>query len=441
MRDPDVLVVGAGPAGISAAAELNAAGLSVLWIDQRDRPGGAIHRQPSAASTAIAFGPASVRNQWRRLHARFQGTGVSLTGETGFAGIDSDGVAILEQRHIGATTWVRAKAIILAVGAVERVLPRPGWHLPGVCTAGGMQVMLKETGSPPRGRVLVAGNGPLTLALATQLAAVGNPPVAVLEASDPFRRPSHALALMRTPRLFGEALHYSTRVAFARIPWKRGRRVVAIESHGGALRVRSVAKNGYVETFDVEHVALHDGIRPNTFGLPEGEARPFIVRAGDCREALGAVAAEVDGKQAAQRVIARLRGEPAPKLHPMLNAERRAQDTLATLFRPHGDAVPADLPDDTILCRCEGRTVGDLRTLLAAHPGISPREVKLNGRFAMGLCQGRFCADNVAALLEHGGETGPVSADALTGTRWPIRPIAIASLIRDADDPNASTPQ
>jgi thioredoxin reductase len=441
MREPDVLVVGAGPAGISAAAHLVDAGLSVLWIDQRDCPGGAIHRQPAAATAVSSFAPPSVHRQWKRLQQRIDNTGVTLTGETGFIGVDSDGVAILEQRCSGTTMCVRAKSIVLAVGAVEHVLPRPGWHLPGVSTAGGMQVMLKETGKPPQGRIIVAGSGPLMLALAAQLSAAGNPPIAVLEAGNPFRQPIDALALSASPRLILEGGHYFAKVVGSSVPWKRGRRILSIESHLEALRVRAIAGDGTVETFDADHIGLHDGIRPNAFGLPKRDTQPWIIRAGDCREALGAVAAEADGRQAAARVIAQLRGEPAPKADPTINAERRAQQILAKLFAPNDGAALGDVPDDTILCRCEAKTAGDLRALIGAHPGISPREVKLNGRFGMGLCQGRFCADNVAAFLAQADANSPVDADAITGARWPVRPLSIASLIRDADDPKTSTPQ
>lgn len=441
MRDSDVLVVGAGPAGISAAAELAGSGLSVLWIDQRDRPGGSIHRQPVSGSRQ-AYAPASVSAQWTRLRSRLDRAGVTLTGETSFVGVDSDGVAVLEDRRTGAVIRVNARAIVLAVGAVERVLPRPGWQLPGVWTAGGMQVMLKETGRPPQGRVLVAGNGPLTIALAAQLAAAGNPPVSVLEAGDPIRRPLSGFALLMRPRLTIEAGCYLARLARHRVSWRRGTRVLSIEPHADALRVRCVTDDGRLDTYDVEHVALHDGIRPNAFGLAERDRDPCVVRAGDCRETLGAVAAEADGRRVALVVFAHLRKGGTRFGARTVEAERRAQRALAKLFHPMKGVSLADLPDETVLCRCEGKTVGDLQALLHADPGISPREVKLNGRFGMGACQGRFCADNVAALLAQANTaTGAVDASALTGSRWPVRPIAIASLIRDADDPDISTPQ
>lgn len=425
----DVLVVGAGPAGMAAVAALHGRGLSVLWIDQRDRCGGAIHRQPANGADA-AFAPRPARAQWRRLADAVAASGTHLYGRHNFLGLDSDGYALVENRPANTVGALRPRAILLAVGAVERVLPRPGWHLPGVRTAGGMQVMLKETGTPPEGRILVAGSGPLTVALAAQLAAAGNPPVAVLEAGNPLRPGIAGLSLLRRPQVAFEAGAYLAALYRVGVPWLRGRRVTAIRQAGAALEVEYSDASGGTGAFLVDHLALNDGIRPNRFGLPEAADTPLVVHAGDCREALGAVAAEADGKHAALRVAAALSGAPLPAASRAVGRERAIQAALAALFEPPAGRAPAHLPDDTVLCRCEGRTVGDLRALVGRDGGLSPREIKLNGRFAMGACQGRFCADNVMALAAAmRGEAVPEPAERLTGRRWPVRPVSIASLI------------
>lgn len=432
----DVLIVGAGPAGIAAAAALDDSGLSVLWIDQRERAGGAIHRQPVDSARKVRA-PSSVRKQWQRLSAAMQAMKSQLSGGQNFLGLDADDLALIEDRRSGETRAIRARAIILALGAVERVLPRPGWQLPGVTTAGGMQVMLKETGQEPQGRILIAGSGPLCIALAAQLAAAGNPPVAVLEAGDPLRNPMHGAALLTHPRMMSEAAGALAVLARHRVPWRRGWRIEAIRQTGQSLLVECVSSGGRTHTVEADHVALHDGIRPNAFGLPVKGHSTLIVHAGDCREALGAVAAEADGHIAAKRVIAALTGKAIRPDTSAVDRERQAQAKLARLFKPLRQCLLAALPDDTVLCRCEKATVGDLRALVAGHPGISPREAKLNGRFAMGSCQGRFCADNAAALLA-ALQDNPVPPDAfsLTGRRWPTRPVPIASLIGRQDDQN-----
>lgn len=441
----DVLVVGAGPAGMAAAAALAGSRLSLLWIDQRPACGGAIHRQPATGQgcgEGRSFAAPSARAQWRRLSAAVTVSGATLRGRHHFLGLDSDGVALVEDRAAARVHGLKPRAILLAVGAVERVLPRPGGQLPGVRTAGGMQVMLKETGEAPKGRIVVAGNGPLTVALAAQLVAAGNPPLAVIEASDPLRAGPAALALLRRPRVLAEAGRYLAALRRAGVPWLRGRRVTDIRQAGAALAIEFVDASGRAGTLEADHLALHDGIRPNRFGLPEAGGTPLVVHAGDCREALGAAAAEADGTAAARRIAGALRGEHGMADDAAIRRERAVQAALAQMFAPAGSAPLSGLPDDTVLCRCEGRTVGDLRALLAGHGGLSPREIKLNGRFAMGVCQGRFCGDNVMAVsaaLAGGAEplpTEPLPVELLTGRRWPVRPVAIAALIADQRDPD-----
>src|SRR5690606_15930695 len=109
--------------------------------------------------------------------------------------------------------------------------------------------------------------------------------------------------------------------------------------------------------------------RPNSFGLFERKSAPLIIRAGDCREALGAVTAEVDGARAADEALAHLRGEKPSPTPARIDAERRAQLVLKELFRTACMPTLEDLPDDTVLCRCENGTVGTLKAMLARNPG------------------------------------------------------------------------
>lgn len=445
----DVLVVGGGPAGMACASACARQGLSVTLVDQRASLGGAIFRQPIAGASPVPQ-PASSRQRWRRLLADLTAApGLDLRLETLFLGLEADGLALIEDRNAGRVLSLRPRALVLATGAVERVLPRPGWTLPGVVTAGGLQVMMKETGRPPAGRVALAGSGPLLLAVAAQMTVLGRPPLAILEAGDPLRRWSAGLALIAHPDLLREAAGYLATLARARVPWHRGAvlRRIAAESEGGTLVASWTDRHGAGHSLAADHIALHDGLAENAFGLPEtAEAtprRPLVLRIGDCRAALGAPAAIAEGTAAGERIAARLASptgrqaadaetEPAA-----LARHRAAQSHIARAFAPLAPASPADIPDDTVLCRCEGRTVGDLKRLLAEDEGLSARELKLSGRFAMGACQGRFCAANTAALTSSlTGAAIPFAPGAFTGQRWPIRPVPIAALAAPAPAPS-----
>lgn len=434
-RKCDVLVVGGGAAGIAAATELAAAGFAVELVEQGERLGGAIHRQPASAGAA-SYASRATRRQWRRLSGALAGSSVRINTRCVFLGVDSDGLALVEDRCASGLVVLPARVVVLAVGAVERVRPRPGWELAGVTTAGGMQVGLKETGRPPEGRILIAGNGPLTIALAAQLARHGNPPVAVLETADPLGHALSGLPLAAHPRIVLEAFGYLGTLARASVPWRRATALVAVDQEGDGLVATVVDRAGRAERIPADHIALHDGIRPNAFGLPRvrdaSDAAPFIVHAGDCREALGAASAEADGRRAARLAAAWLRRETATvaALETAIGCERAAQNVLSRLFAPVNAANrPERWDDEALLCRCEQKTVGDLHRLLSRMDALSPREIKLNGRFCMGSCQGRFCADNVVELIAAArpGVPAPATVE-LTGSRWPIRPVSIAAM-------------
>ena len=439
MSEPvvDVLVIGAGPAGLAAAATLKRAGVSVEIIEQRPTIGGAIFRQPIEGVTPVAQ-PRAAKARFARL--RQAAENIPIHHEQVFIAVDGDGWVVTENRRTGRIETRQPKAVIIATGAVEKVLPRPGWHLPGVSTAGGLQVMMKETGRPPQGRVLLTGNGPLLMAVAAQMARLGNPPVAVVEAGAPFRAVSAGLALFRFPRLLMESLGYMATLLTRRIPVLQATTVRDIRQTDEGLAVTLAGRNGRTREIIVDRVGLHDGIRPNDFALPpEGQSspnHPLILHAGDGREALGSIAAEADGRKAAGQVIAALSGQ-APRPEAMLARMRAAQAVLDRIFAPAAGAQSlAALPDDTILCRCEGKTTGDLKRLVLGVDAPSEREIKHNGRFAMGACQGRFCAHNTAALMAElrPDQTVPAAKN-LAGRRWPVRPVPIDAMITAAHSP------
>ncbi|MEW9617779.1 FAD-dependent oxidoreductase [Shinella sp. S4-D37] len=442
MHEPDLLVVGGGPAGISAALAAAAAGLSVLLCEQRSALGGAIHRQPAEGVPPVPAAP-SLAGRWADLAARLAASRVRVLTRHAFLGIDSTDAVLVDDRAAGRVQVFRPRAVVLAGGAVERVRPRPGWHLPGVATAGGLQVMLKE-GRAPEGRVLLAGSGPLLLALAAQMTEAGCPPVAVVEAGNPLARPVAALGLLARPHLLADTASLIMPVLRRRFAWRRGTELTAILPSGAALVACLRCADGREERLVVDRIALHDGLRPNDFALPamgRDGGGLLIERAGDVREILGAHAAEADGTGVGRRIAARLTGRPVPGEPPAVARARRFQASLARLFAPAAGGIAlADLPAETVLCRCENRTVGDLKGLLSGPDALSPRELRLNGRFGMGACQGRFCMDHALAVVEALRPAAqPPDASAVGGRRWPLRPVCLSALA-DAVPGNAQTP-
>ncbi|MDX0649863.1 FAD-dependent oxidoreductase [Sinorhizobium medicae] len=433
MREADIIVVGGGPAGVSAAVEAAKSGLSVVLCEQRPALGGAIHRQPAEGAAPVAALP-SLARRWQSLSAKLSASRVEVRTRRAFVGIDSTGAVLIDDRAAGKVEVRRPRALILACGAVERVRPRPGWHLPGVAAAGGLQVMLKE-GRVPEGRVLLAGSGPLLLALAAQMTAAGNPPVAVVEEGDPVSRPLAATRLLTHPFILPDMAVLMMPVLLRRFLWRRGTRLTEITQSADMLSARLRAPDGREERFEVDRIGLHDGLRANDFGLTADPPSGLVIlRAGDLREVLGAHAAEADGAEAGREAAARLEGRPSCGSRSAMRRHRALQHRLSRIFAPaQGATVLRDCPDETVICRCEGRTIGHLKEQLAGPDAVSARELRLNGRFGMGACQGRFCSEWALSLMSELRRSAGVPASppdfARTGVcRWPLRPVALSSL-------------
>lgn len=432
----DAIVIGAGPAGVTAALEMSRNGLSVVLVEQRTQIGGAIYCQPVAgAERDLSVGG----KRWQSLANELFASAVTLRTGCVFLGIDGDGVVMIEDRESQTVERLRARAVIVAIGAIERVFPRPGWDLAGVSTVGGLQVMLKQTGRAPAGRVLLAGSGPLLLALAAQMCRAGNPPVAIIESGNPLRHSVRGLGLLKHPKILAQALGYMAIIKGHRVPWKRGTSLTSIERKGTTLLATVEDARGRIDQISVDRIGLHDGIQSNGIGLSHYEKEaatqgyPLIFRAGDAREALGAIAAEADGKCVAREVITELGGKSKHLnlLKRRIASQRQLQSLLSSMFAPDLSVdLPENLPPETVICRCEGKTVGDLLLLLGSDDRLSGREIKHNGRFAMGQCQGRFCAHTVTGIIaRHHSEKNRHGTDNLTGKRWPLRPVSIGSLV------------
>ncbi|MFC4273602.1 FAD-dependent oxidoreductase [Achromobacter aloeverae] len=475
----ELLVVGAGPAGVSAAIEAATRGARVLLVEQRPHPGGAIHRAAYDGGPSAVPMPARHKKHWAALQRDMAGLSdrIRLLTSAVFLGIDGDGVCMIDSRAAGRVMLVRPRAVIFAMGATERAPHVPGWELPGVVTAGGLQVQLKESGQAPRGRILVAGNGPLPLALGAQLAAMGNAPVAVLEAAALFRNlwtsPGAVAGLAAGPRQLLEAAGYFRRLRAARVPYLTGTAVTAVApaeavdgAHvGGSLRVWTRDRCGKGRDYDVDLLVLHGGLACNDRGIPAGDMHGIVIaRAGDCNQVLGADAALTEGRRVAAGVMSRLAGQGAAAGSVASGAQAAAsageapggaaalfQKSIWRLFEPASTSTStststsgpepapsppaATTPDamppapDAVICRCEGVT----RRALAKKDLRSAREIRLVGRVGMGLCQGRYCAH--AAGMAAGAGTERITLADIDGAipRWPLRPVSVTALAAAED--------
>ncbi|GGW95381.1 oxidase [Streptomyces lomondensis] len=419
----DLAVIGAGPAGLAAALAASARGVGVTLVDAAAEPGGQFYRQPAAGLGAGR--PEALHHRWR-------------TWERLRDGLAASAVRVLTEHHVwcvertpqGFTVHallgpeqeepaeVPARAVLLATGGYEQVLPFPGWTLPGVVTAGGAQAMLKGGLVVPGRRAVVAGTGPLLLPVATGLAAAGVEVAALVESTDPGRLARHGPALAgKLP----EGAGYAARLLRHRVPVLA--RHTVVRAHGDdrltgvtvaaldAGRVRPGTERQLpCDTLAVghgmlPHTDLADGLGCRLDGLAaavDAEQRtdvPGVWAAGEATGIGGAALALAEGHIAGCSAAARLRGttpDPAPAAVKARTRLRRSAAALDSAYAPPAH-WPEQVTDDTVVCRCEEVTAGAVRDALDLGAG-DERTVKLLTRAGMGWCQGRMCSAAVAGL-------------------------------------------
>ncbi|MFJ9606652.1 NAD(P)/FAD-dependent oxidoreductase [Kitasatospora sp. NPDC101176] len=431
----DLVVVGAGPAGLAAAVTAADLGLHCALLDGGHDTGGQYYRHPApglgaarpdrlhhgwSVYTGLAGRLAAHQEAGRvRLRTGHQVWALERTGD-GFAAHVSRGPESADR------TTVRGAAVLLATGAYERQLPFPGWTLPGVVTAGGAQAMLKSGLVLPGRRIVVAGSGPLLLAAASSLVTAGAEVPAVVEATAYLgyaRRPG---VLAAVPAKLVEGAGHGS--ALLRHGVRLRPRSAVVEAHGtDRVTAVTVARldadwrpvPGTGRRIDCDAVAVGHGLLPQidlatelgaaTRTAPDGavalrvDARlrttvPGLWSAGETNGVGGADLAIVEGELAAHAVADRA---PAPALLRRRSRLRDFAELMAAAHRP-GPGWTGWLTPETEVCRCEEVPVARVREAVDELGAGDPRTVKLLTRAGMGWCQGRMCGPAVACLSGSG---------------------------------------
>jgi thioredoxin reductase len=451
VETPDVLVIGAGPGGLSAAIAARRAGAGVVIIDERSQPGGQYFKQPDVAADGIAA-PDAQHREGAELIATARALGVEFrSGVTVWGAF-----APLEFATSSASGSVRYKprTAIVATGAYERGWPVPGWTLPGVMTTGAAQTLWRTARRAPGQRVLIAGNGPLNLQLAAELIAAGSEVVAVVEAA---ARPglgqlaTVGSMLAASPALVADGLRYHLRRIVAGTSMMYGAVVRRVDKSGSGLTVTTGAADGSgkASTFEVDALCLGYGFEPaNELMRGLGVAHDFdpvrrqlvtrrdasgrtsvagLYALGDCTGLGGARAALSDGTIVGAAAAASL-GRPMADMTSAradLARHRRFQTALWQLYA--FDGYHASLADrETLICRCEEVSFGQIEDALAEDLAMIGA-VKRQTRVGMGRCQGRYCGPVLDTLMA--ARRGYVRDDySGFAPRVPVRPVRIADL-------------
>ena len=436
-----MLVVGAGPAGLTAARDLARAGANVIVADERLHAGGQYFK-PLAPSQVIER--RKLDRQFRAglaLHEEALRAGVHILNETTvWAAFSPTEVAAIVA---GRSTLFRPKRLILATGAYEQSLPVPGWTLPGVMTVGALQTLARSYRVAPGERIVIAGNGPLCLQTAAELLDGGANVVAVLEAA------SHPSLLADLPELMqaawndpaaagpgrrpGVAIEAGPALAPARDA-SAGRRPRAT-GRGGRSRHRCRHRGAGLRLHLLERARALAGLRPSLRrarqrldGDGDRRRRPHQRGRGlrDRRRRALRRCAGGDGGRARSRprrspATSGWRRRRPQRARRRLARAERFQQALWRLFE--GAPLQAGALDaSALVCRCEEVTASELRGLVRAGHN-TPAALKRATRVGMGRCQGRYCAPVLARMCS--GEPGEFDFFA---PRPPAKPVPIRAL-------------
>jgi D-hydroxyproline dehydrogenase subunit alpha len=476
----DVVVIGAGPAGLAAARAARRGGAAVTLLDAADDLGGQYWRhlpatRPSSREQILHHG-------WKK----FRELSELLEHDPGCRILRSASVWSVEPRE-GGTVILNVlvgpsdgsdreqvrfapSVIILATGAYDRALPFPGWDLPGVFTGGAGQAMAKGERIAVGSRVVVAGAGPFLLPVAASLAATGSTVIGIFEASGAAALASGWLPkpwlLLRSGGKGRELVGYLAGHIAHRIPYRLGYAIV--RAHGSdRLESVTVARvdsqwrpiAGTDRVIEADAVCVTHGFTPRLeLAVASGceltadgfvrvdenqlTSVPGVYAAGEVTGIGGVELALVEGEIAGSRAAAT--GSPASAR----SRRRVAEEFAGRIEAAHGirNGWADWLTDETIVCRCEGVTHGALCADIDAMDGPSLRSVKLASRAGLGICQGRMCGATIEDILRSripGYEPGTGSADNRP-IAVPIRLGELAAVPKrphsDNPDPTEGTP-
>jgi NADPH-dependent 2,4-dienoyl-CoA reductase/sulfur reductase-like enzyme len=452
MDDRPPIVVGAGPAGCRAAATLAAAGLAPIVIDEAPASGGQIYRRaPRGFKRPYRALYGFDATKALRLHETFDLIKTRLDYRPDTLVWDLK-PGVLHCLAGGRSQEVPYRDVILAPGARDRIIPFPGWTLPGIYTLGAAQIALKYQGCAVGRRIVFMGTGPLLYLVAYQYAKAGGAVAAVLDTT-PFAAKRRAVpGLLRGGSTFAKGLWYVAALRARGIVMANGIRPVAAEEKDAgvaAFRYRDAA--GTERRLACDAIAFGFGLSSETqladlaeipFAfdpvqqqfLPERDvagrtAIRGVYLAGDGSGIAGADAAELAGERAALALLEdRGHGIEAARVTVLEDALRQIamfRVALEAAF-PFPADMAAGIPDATILCRCEGVTAGEFRREARALGADEINRAKAFSRCGMGRCQGRVCGPAAAIVLAAVLNLPPEHIGRLR-SQPPVKPLPMAA--------------
>ena len=458
----DIVIIGAGPSGIGAAAELADYSLKVLLIDENNRIGGQIWRKPAYEPAFRLKGMQVPGMQMGIVAAALTNNNLHITTSASVLGIFPEKHLLLSTSKEGVKE-IKARRIIFATGAREKVRPFKGWTLPRVMTLGAAQLLLKFYGVLPSSETLIAGTGPLIYLLSSQIIGSGGRVTTVLDRSSPAAVINAIPVMVGQLSKVGQGLLALGRLFIKRVSIKPRMQVVEVRDKGRFLEViaAKISHSGTIvpgsqKRYETRMLACGNGFTPN-IELPQlagcdltyaEDMGGWIVNvdasmetsvrgifaAGEITGIAGGDKALIEGQLAALSILSQFGMLNAKKHHTLQTAlltKRRHYLRFGEFLNRQWTIPPREwdgIDDATIICRCEDITMGTIRGWIRAST-TSASALKRATRCGMGNCQGRICAPLIYDILAAYSANGEQDPQPLS-VRTPVKPIPLGDLAR-----------
>lgn len=453
-----VVIIGGGPAGTAAAAQLGKFGINSTIIDEASKIGGVIYRGPLRHTNSLPHLDDNLKRAMAALQTRYENhrSSIKLQMNTRVLGPEGNNKLLLNTDDV--LTCIDYQELILATGCHERSIPFPGWQLPGVMLMGGIQLQIKSGLVKPGRRIALVGTGPLLPLVACQLHKSGVEVIGVYEASQFSKLAKEAVALLNKPKLTLSGLSMMGYLKKHKIAFHYGWGIVNAQGEQALNRITVAPYNTKwqadttkAQTIEVDSIGVGYGfVARSQLAMLLGVDHQYsnisghipaidkwqhsnvnnIYIAGDSSGLLGADAAIYEGQIAAIR-IAQNRGKLTVK-----QAEKEANKITRKIdrikrFRYGFDRFSARqtglmelAKPDTIVCRCEQTTRAQID--IALTQGVKDiTSLKMRTRIGMGDCQGKTCSSYAIDRLHQAGCTENVG---VIKPRFPLDPIPFALL-------------
>ena len=455
---------------MAAALSAANAGAKVRVIEGGPRLGGQYWRHLPENGTSGWGGQANLHRAFQdgfllRTQVQAHPNIEVICGAQIWSALRVDQTITLHVLESGVDRILETRALILATGAFDKTLPFPGWEIPGVMTPGGVQALLKGSGVLAGKRILIAGSGPFLLSVADGLVKSGASIVGLYGAHSLSRWISHAGTALKNFSKLKEGIYYLRKLAMRGIFPRSGYAVISARAGSdGTLESVQVARidvnfNVILEStkrISCDVAAVGWGFTPDlsiaqSLGLQQevgadgsaiisvdelqGTSQSGIFAAGEITGIGGADLSLTEGSIAGQaaadflKKIDRLvtRGKVSPFL-PRRERERAFAYAISRIYQVK-DGFRGWLTDETIICRCEEVSLGELKRAVHELGARDLRSAKLFCRVGMGACQGRICSGSVISIVAGENQLAPTVQDITSSNNRPIiSPITLGQL-------------